>query len=624
MCGICGYISNREWNQKAMLTPLKHRGPNNTGQFSFCKENKNIFFGHTRLSIIDLSSNGNQPMTLNNGQIAISYNGEIYNFRELKNEFLKNQSFHSNTDTEVVLQLYKQQGISFIKNLNGDFAISILDLKGNKLYLIRDRMGVKPLYYYHQNQTLAFASEIKSLIHSGILPKLNEKNILPYFAFKYVPGNETLFENIYRLPPAHYLEYDFQNNTTSIHSYWQPSFNGAYNNITLGEAKKVCYSLVEDACRIRLVADVSIGNFLSGGLDSSIIAYFLKNEKSIFHYCARKNEKDLEKEGTTSDYTHAKKLAEEWNLSLKEIPINSQQLTKEILSKTINFSDDLIADGSQIPSFLITEKASISSRVILTGMGADEIFFGYAGHQLLLLSSYLDKLPKSASHFLASQMTKLNVGKSPFKAFKRYLYKLGKYYQYPSYKYGIYSIVGDWENSISIYKDDSDMLIDFMKNYFPNNQSDPFQSLMQFEKDNFLVKNLHYMDRMSMANSVECRVPFLDHRLVEFAWQLKREYKLSNFGKPKKILKETFSDILPSYILNRRKAGFGMPLRSIFSNPKKVSEFLDLSFFNNFRKFDVQKIKKISENHINGTQDNSSIIYALISFQEWYKTHINK
>jgi asparagine synthase (glutamine-hydrolysing) len=619
MCGIAGYISNEKLNTVEMLNVLKHRGPDHHAGYSDTYNSKEIFLGHTRLSIIDLSSNGNQPMFSDDKQVVIVFNGEIYNFEKLKLKYFKQDSFHSKTDTEVVLKLYQKFGISFINELNGDFALSIFDKKRNKVFLIKDHVGVKPLYYYTDGTKFIFGSEIKTILASGIKPSLAEDELLNYFVFKYTPKNNTLYKNIFRVPPASYIEYDLNVNTFSTHTYWTLQKNKEYANLSYHDAKDVLHSLVEQSTKSRLISDVPIGNFLSGGLDSSIIAYFLKNRKDILHYCARKAEVDLKKEGTSSDYFYADKLSKEWDLKLLQANIGSEQANLDLIKKTLYYSDDLIADGSQIPSYLITKDASQTSKVILSGMGADELFLGYAGHMLTLLSeNVMSKLPFGLSSGLYKQAAKVNQGKGKFLAYRRYIHKIGKYGNYPNYKFGILNLVGDFENSCSVYAGNRDKLEHMLSNYFPENE-DVFDSLTRFEIENVLVKNLSYTDRTAMANSVECRVPFLDKHIVEFAYSIKRSYKLSNSGTSKRILKDAFKNELPSYIINRRKAGFGMPLRSIFSTDAKVNQLLDKSFFSNFNQFSIPNIEKIISNHISGKEDNSSIIYALISFQEWYK-----
>lgn len=621
MCGITGYISKTNWDTKSMLEVLHHRGPDSQGEYSTSINNWNVFLGHKRLSIIDLSEGGSQPMFSHDQQIILTFNGEIYNFLELKSTTLKGHSFKSNSDTEVLLKLYELKGIEFLNLLNGDFAISILDKTEQKLFVIRDRVGVKPLYYFSDSDNFVYASEIKSILAAGIKAELNKEQLQTYFTFKYVPENNTLFKNIYRVPAAHYLCYDFKTSTLSTQQYWKPAIKKEIRDLSYVDAQKEIYTLLEDACRIRLIADVPVGTFFSGGLDSSIIAHFLKGNRDIDHYCAGKDEKDIKKEGTTSDVFYAEKLAEEWGMKFHKIAIGGNELTTELIRQTLKFSDDLIADGSQIPSYLITKKAAEKSTVILSGMGADELFLGYAGHQLLLLDKRVNALPKALTQPLFKSFSNLNPGTGSFKAYKRYLQKFGNYNGYGNERYGMYNVVGDFESSTVIFKEESQTILPLFKSYFPKGE-DPFEGLKQFEWNNFLIKNLHYTDRMSMANSVENRVPFLDHRIVEFAANLKTSYKLSHTGKTKRILKDAFSAHLPNYVTKRRKAGFGMPLRSLLSERQHLSALLDIDFFNNFDEFSVEGIQLTINQHIQGTKDNSALIYALISFQEWYKMYI--
>lgn len=616
MCGIAGYISTQKLNSADMLRSLSHRGPDDSGEFTASFAGREIFLGHRRLSIIDLSKNGHQPMLSDDGNIALVFNGEIYNFEDLKKDFPAG-TFRSKTDTEVILRLYEKKGIDFIGDLNGDFAIAIYNQRLGKLILIRDRAGVKPLYYYNDGTKFVFASEIKSIIASGVTAELAEENLPDYFVFKYVPGNRTLHKNIFRLDPAAYLEFDLHKNSFEIKKYWELKKNNTYKNLSYADAGKILFDLVKDSVEIRLISDVPVGNFLSGGLDSSAIAYFLKGRKDILHYCAVKSEKDLKKEGTTSDFYFAGKLSKEWGLNLQQAFIGSGEANTDLISRTLFFSDDLIADGSQIPSYLITQNAAKQSRVILSGMGADELFLGYAGHLLTMLNKeWLEKMPAFFVKPALKSFSRLNQGKGSFLAYRRYLHKMGKYYDSPG-KYGFYNLVGDFNNSASVYKGNYEKTEQFISQYFTG--EDVYGSVFHFEMDNFLVKNLHYTDRMAMANSVECRVPFLDHRIIEFAYSIPRKYKLSNTGTSKKIMKDAFNPYLPQYILNRRKAGFGMPLRSIFSSQETINKLLDREFFSSFGNFSMENIETVIKNHLSGAEDNSSIIYALVSFRQWHK-----
>ncbi len=620
MCGILGTINTSSENLlKEALKQLGHRGPDDSGVIWYPDLNSGL--AQTRLSIIDLSPSGHQPMSSSDGRVSIVYNGEVYNFKELRDKYLSDVQFHSQTDTEVVLQLYIKFGISFIEKLNGDFAFAIFDRRKNKVFLARDHFGVKPLYYYYNGASLVFSSEIKGILSLGIKPELDLNNIENYLVFKYSPKSQTLFRDIKRLQPAHYLSFDIKSANLEIKRYWQVSKIQLSNNYS--EIKEELYHLLESSVKMRLMSDVPVGTFFSGGIDSSIIAGYLKDNKNITHYTARKESKDLKKEGTTSDFEFAQLLAKKWDLNMVPIDIGTDEANEELISKTLFYSDDLIADGSQIPSYLITKEATKTSTVILSGMGADELFCGYKGHIMTLLSQKFDSFPNILSKPLGLFFSNVNPGKGRFKAYKRHLKQFGRYSEgYANLKYALFSIVGDYENAISILNKPANTSIPVFNEYF-NNSKDPFDNLFLFELDNFLVKNLHYTDRMCMANAMEGRVPFLDKRIADFAYSLPRKYKIADNLTTKKILKDTYKSILPDDLINRRKAGFGMPLRSILSDYEKSTKLIDLDFFNNFSAFNVEQIKKIINNHINGNEDNSALLYALISFRLWYLKWIN-
>jgi asparagine synthase (glutamine-hydrolysing) len=619
MCGIAGYITKINSSNNRIDKIQGHRGPDDSGQYTLVISNKTVHFTHNRLSIIDLSAAGHQPMISDDGNIVLIYNGELYNYEELRKLYLSKDSFHSKCDTEVVLHLYQKLGIRFVKELNGDFALAILDKSLSKVFLIRDHFGIKPLYFNLSKDFFAFGSEIKAILAAGVNPELNTSALANYFVLKYSPLQETLFSNIYRLPPAHYLEYDIPSGNCVINPYWRIS------KITLSpdktELKHQLYDLIKNATEIRLMADVPVGTFFSGGIDSSIIASFLKSRKDITHYTARKSETDLKIEGTTSDYHFACSLAAEWNLNLVPVDISSTEANLELINEIQYYSDDLIADGSQIPSYLITKKAKNSSVVILSGMGADEIFCGYKGHILALLANYLNHLPDVITKPVFKTLAGLNPGRGYLKAYKRHLKQFGKYYNYGKARYGLYSVVGDYVNAISLINKPENTALTILQNYFENDNS-VFDNLFHFDLENFLVKNLHYVDRMCMANSMEGRVPFLDFRVVEFAYSLPVNYKISPLGDTKYLLKETFKGVLPSTLIHRRKAAFGMPLRSILSSREKVNNLINFDFFYGLGHFSIENINRVIENHISGREDNSALMYALISFQQWYKMWI--
>jgi asparagine synthase (glutamine-hydrolysing) len=619
MCGIVGYIG--DFNSVGLLDTLVHRGPDNVGEIAKTINGQRVFIGHTRLSILDLSASGNQPMSNQDRTVHISYNGEVYNFREIRDRVFPGMKFNSTSDTEIILHLYLKKGLEFVKDLNGAFAISILDERDGRLHLIRDRAGIKPVYWWNSDTQFVFGSEIKSILKAGIEPQLATEHLQRFFVFKYSPAQETLFKNINKVAPGSIMTKEIGTSNLEVTYYWKPSFQPE-SNYDYKEKQEEIREILGKAVQRRLVADVPIANFLSGGLDSTIIAHHLRDHQEITHYCARKSEEDIKKEGTTSDFDYAKKLASNWNLDFKEIRIGSDELTAEMVKKTIRYADDLIADGSQIPAYLISESASKHAKVVLSGMGADELFMGYAGHQLGVLTQYLEGSPLGQKT-LEKRFAKIEAGKGRFKAFKRYLYKIGRYKEEDQMKYGLYSIVGDYYNSKSIFESDSNSSEKFIQSYFQTGH-DPFEQLHQFEFENFMVKNLSYTDRMSMANGLENRVPFLDHELMELAFTIKRKHKVSSRLVTKRILKDAYSGIVPDYVTKRRKAGFGMPLRSLLDSKEKVNRLMDIQFFSNFSGFNMDMIREVINNHTAGIQDNSSIIYALICFEHWYKEHINK
>ncbi len=617
MCGIAGYIlpEGRTFDMPSALEAIAHRGPDHSDHFSEKVGQRQVGFGHRRLSIIDLSAAGHQPM--HEADLSLIYNGEVYNYRELRASYLANQSFKSDCDTEIILKLYLKFGPEFVKKLNGDFAIAILDRRSEKVLLIRDRLGIKPLYLYQSNGTFAFASEIKAFKSAGLPLSLNDAEIGNYLVFKYAPLQTTLFKEVSRLDPGHILEVDLNSGVSLKSKFWNirsaaKPFRGSYT-----DAKMALREHVESAVKKRLIGDVPISNYLSGGLDSSIIAHYLR-EGDHQHYCAVKSKADTQAEGTTSDGLYARKLASDWNLNLLEIPIGLDQLGSEEITRAMWACDDLIADGSVIPAMLIAEKAAATHKVVLSGMGADELFLGYNGHMLQRLSQHAGRIP-GLKAMLAPLMRQVVAGRGPFKPYRRYIQKwgnnLGK-----DFESGRYSVVGDVDSALSVFRGNSHYEKVF-EPYFAHG-GDSFEALQQFETDNFLVKNLHYLDRSSMACGLESRVPFLDHELVEFAAGLPLEYKLDWKLKSKRILKDAYADVLPTYVTHRRKAGFGMPLRTILSRTEVLDTLMPIDFYAGFDCFDTDTIRRIRQAHLSGHQDQSALLYALIAFRFWSRIYL--
>ncbi len=606
MCGIVGFISKdlSTVDCDLALNSLLHRGPDYGNYYRDKIGQEEVYLGHRRLSIIDLSPEGHQPMQ--EGGVTIVFNGEVYNFRELKSAHLGGEQFHSTSDTEVILKLYLKFGRSFVKHLNGDFAIAILDENRRELICFRDRMGVKPFYLYEIDGLLAFASEIKAFKSAGLRLSERADALGKFLVFKYSPRQETLYSEVRRLAPGTMLSVDLQTGRCAEERYWNlrdevKPFTGSFN-----EAKRELRERLEAAIKLRLVADVPIANYLSGGLDSSIIAYHLGGEE-FTHYCAVKNQEDLRAEGTTSDGAFAQNLANSWGLNFETIPIGMEQLSIEMIRNAITACDDLIADGSIIPAMLIAKRAGEKHRVVLSGMGADELFLGYNGHFLLKLTQMAESVPGFKG--LASPLLqKVKAGKGPFKAYRRYLQKWGNNLD-KDYQVARFSVVGDVDSALSILKDPPNL-----ESVFGSMNGDGFAELFEFEMENFLVKNLHYLDGSSMAYALESRVPYLDHEFVTFAAGLPVDFKLDGQLRSKKVLKAAYADVLPKEITKRRKAGFGMPLRSLLSKREVLDALMPYEVLEANPQINMAQLRALEEAHISGKQDQSALLYALMMY----------
>ena len=609
MCGIAGYVSTHSIDHNRIEKSLQHRGPDSSGSLSRSFGENFVGLVHTRLSIIDLSSTGNQPMSLPEG-VHIAFNGEIYNYRELKERFLGECRFFSNTDTEVLLRLWAKLGPNCIKHLNGDFAFSILDERIGKLFLVRDRIGVKPLYIGQRGETMLFASEIKGLQAAGMPLEVDPDSVSEFLVFKYNPGSKTLYKDVERLPPGSFMEIELQSRKRQLHKYWQPHqqvSNEPYEALSEG-----VNDILRESVSMRLHADVEVCNFFSGGLDSSIIALLAQKETpEIRHFTAIKSEADIKKEGTSSDANYARMLAQDKGLNLREVPLTDDLLNPELLDKVFRSVDDPIADGSIIPGYLIAEEASKHARVALSGMGADELFLGYGGHKLSRIAEIFDRIP--AGDRLARAMADIPAGKGPVKFAMRWLSKFGQGYSHPQ-RDAAFSVVGQVSSALYVKQDEQNRVAETFGKYF-SQEEDRYESLFRFELENFLVKNLHYLDGVCMANSLEARVPFLDHRLVELAATIPVKFKLDSQLKGKRILIDAFREILPSYIYQRRKAGFGMPLRAMLARKANLDKLLNKKELESQLGIEPHRIDRIIDDHMKGRNDESALLWALITVQ---------
>lgn len=572
MCGIAGIIG--KFNQptgetliQKMLGVITHRGPDSHGFWA----QDDFAFGMQRLSIIDLLD-GNQPMWSDCG-VGIVFNGEIYNFKKLrKNLEQSGIVFKTCSDTEVILQLYLQKGVNAIHDFEGMFGICIYDPRIEKIYLIRDRLGVKPLYYYQYNQFFIFGSEIKSILQAIPKPNINKQSIWNYLTLRYVPSPETIWENIFKLEPGHYLEYNLKIKEFTIQKYWGSNFHSKKTEKNRNYLKEFENIFLEAVEKRLLASDVPVGILLSGGLDSSCVA---SAAVELGHKNFHTFSIGFEDGGEFSELQYARKVAKHIGSLHHEIVISQKEFV-DFIEEFVWYSDEPIADLASIPLYYVSKLASKDVKVVLSGEGADEILGGYNLDQLAQKLCYLkllSYLPKPLLKLFPWTSVK-NLAASSYEGFLKF----------------------NGAHITDVFSEDEKLkLCNFealksTKSYIQNlfsmsSSSEPIDQLQQVYSQSWLVEDLLMKaDKMSMATSLELRVPFLDHKLVEWASTLPLEWKIGSFKNgftTKHILRTFAQNRIPSEIITRPKLGFPVPAyqwikSSLFEFAKNVFNTQDL------------------------------------------------
>ncbi len=603
MCGINGIINhhNKE-NATVLITKmnqsLKHRGPDDDG--TFCDEN--IAFGQTRLSIIDLSYGGHQPMISECGNVVMVFNGEIYNYKNLKAKLKYN--FKTNTDSEVIIAAYLEHGIDFIEKLEGMFAIALHDKKANKTFLIRDRFGVKPLYYSILNHSIFFSSEQRTLLKLGIFnPKLNLSKLKEYIKFATVLDGESFIEQICCIKPGSYLEITIDN-FVEIKYYELKANNKENNDSNYSQIVKKTRDLIIQSVSKRLESDVPLAAFLSGGIDSSIVvAAMTELEKNVNTFHVSFNESKF------SESNYASIVSKKFKTNHQEVIINSNDFIN-LIPQAIKDMDFPSLDG--VNTYIVskaTKDAGIT--VALSGIGADEWFGGYP-----IFSRFNTKLSKLA-HLSPKVFRKLTANlitalKDDFKS-----EKLQDFLDSNLSKKDIV-MLSRANNSEILTNKLLKEKVDFNYNYNVNNISD--LSILEW-KQYLLPVLLRDADQMSMANALEIREPFMDHHLVEFILSLNDEIKSQ---KPaKKLLIDSFSDVLPKEILNRNKMGFVLPYEIWCKENLKDFIVLGLNELSNLNQIDSKELELLllnfldKENKVRWTQ-----IWSLAVLGHWITNNL--
>lgn len=626
MCGLVGFIDYHKTSSlnvlKDMTDVLHHRGPNDSGYSFFDNENMNIGLGHRRLSILDLSSYGHQPMVYQN--LEIVYNGEVYNFKEIRKELKKHHySFESDSDTEVILKAYHKWGIKAVDRFNGMFAISIYDKENEKIILIRDRAGVKPLYWYWENDTLLFASELKSFHEFPSFKKeINTSSLSLYLQHGYILQPHTIFKNTYKLKSGHFLEIDLSSKNIEEKKYWDvfDCYNKPKLSISKEEAVDVLDDLLQSSFNYRMVSDVPVGVFLSGGYDSSAVAAIIQSQSKSklktftigFH------------EQGFNEAPYAKKVANHLSTEHTEYYC-TQKEAADIIPSLAEIYDEPFADASAIPTILVSKIAKNDVTVALSADGGDEAFAGYGKYVRSM--KYLNILQKN--HIIKKLLKiglpvaiEMNVlGTNRQKQLERIVETLKK-----KDTESILKLMRYWnENAIDklLIDKTSSLHTYFDTEKFILGSNDDINKMLAIDYKTYMVDDvLTKVDRATMSVSLEGREPLLDYRIIEFAAQLPSSYKL-NLGNTKDILKNVVHKYIPKELMERSKMGFGVPLEHWFKDELKelIDYYLDKNRLlkeNIFNTVEVENLKKEYFRNPTGN-DTAQSIWKILMFEMWYE-----
>jgi len=615
MCGICGFYGFEDKSLiKRMTDVITHRGPDQSGIYS----DKKISLGHRRLSIIDLSKRGIQPMTNEDGNLVIVYNGEIYNFKEIKTELeKKGHNFKSNTDTEVVVHAYEEYGIKCIEKFNGMFAFAIWNSDKEELILARDRIGIKPLYYYHEGSRFIFASEIKSILECDVPRIMNQAKIADYLSLRYVPGDETLFSDIFLVPQGHYLV--ISKKGIEKRQYWSPFGKNSKDSTNTASSK--LKDLLKDSVKKRLIADVPLGLYLSGGIDSASILAMMSSQGSDIKTFTVGFGEDIR----ADELKRARITAEHFGTTHHELIIEPAHFKK--IPELIWHLDQPMGDLIITANYYLAQLARKKVKVVLSGEGADETMAGYVQYRNL---ENLMRIKRFTTKSMRSSLIPGIMRKVPVSV-------LDRFFDYPESMghagrerlAGIFSNLDDhrraYLDQIALFSDKE--LKSLNKSTpvavgFENNLS-MFNGIQRYEYKNWLPENILFrLDKMTMANSLEGRVPFLDHRIVQYLMSLPRNHKI-NRGTEKFILRKSMKDLLPANVVKRRKKGFFIPTKSEYHR-EIYSMFDSVLDESRLRVFKSGPVQKIISNRKKSRFLSEKQMTAIMNLEIWHRIFIGQ
>jgi len=650
MCGIAGLItSDLEARIGAMLKAIEHRGRDDEGVWTspaISTEGQRVCFGHRRLSIIDTSSAGHQPMASHDGRLTVILNGEIYNYRELRDQLTsKGRSFRTQTDTEVLLSAWAEWGEECLPRLNGMFAFALWDDKEKSLFLVRDRVGIKPLYYAEAGRdggdphagferSLVFASEVKSILASGLIKaELDREGLHQFLTFLWVPDPNTLFAGVKTVPPGHILTW--RDNQLSVREWWDISFTEIEEGRSESWWREQVLETLDRVTKLEMVADVPLGSFLSGGIDSSTIVAMMKHHSSgrrVGTYTIGIEAEDLRYDIIPDDVQWARRVNQQLDTDYHEIML--QPDVAELLPKLVYHMDEPAIDMA-IPSYLVSSAARETLTVMLSGMGGDEVFAGYPRQLAMKIAGAFDPVPqllrrpvmKALAHALPGGMPgKLT---APLRNAKKFARSAALDFEDRYLGYGTYFTD---EAKERLYSDELRATTRGLDAYSAHRRyfarvkhAAPLNQLLYVDLKTFLpCLNLMTTDKTSMAANLEVRVPFLNQEMLELTARMPPDLKLRGL-KRKYILKRAAEKLLPREVVWRKKAGFGAPIRSWLHGPLRpmVDELLSAVTVKRRGLFRPEEVKRVIEANLSGREDYNLQVFQLLTLELWQRAFID-
>jgi len=634
MCGITGAIwtdptkAIDDATLRRMIGALEHRGPDEKGKHCVPMMprpgyalNPGVVLGHRRLSIIDLAG-GQQPLSNEDGSVWITFNGEIYNFPELRRRLEgSGHKFRTRSDTETIVHLYEDEGPDFLRLLNGMFGLAVWDRTRRQVLIARDRLGQKPLIYRVEPGRMLFASELKSLLEVPDVPRnLDPAAVDQYLTYQYVPHPRTILEGFCKLPPGHYgiwRDDDFR-----IQSYWEPDFNEQQTR-PAEEDRQELRELMTSSVAMRMQSEVPLGAFLSGGVDSTVVV-------GLMQQLSNQTVKTFSIGFPVAEYdetSYARLVAERFGTEHEEFQVEPDAL--EILPKLVWHYDEPFADSSAIPTWYVSEMTRRHVTVALTGDGGDELFAGYPRYKAVALARKFDRLPGFVRGAVAGRFWQRLPASPRQKSFRRRLKRFAEMLALPHWpRYLGWIAIFNEARRAELYRDEfvarlpnDDPLAFLLDAAGRCRQRDPVTATSLVDLVTYLPCDLMTkVDIASMAHSLECRQPMLDHRVVELAARMpvKRKYR---GGKGKRVLLEAFDDLIPREIVHRKKMGFGVPLDHWFRGP--LAPFAQEVFTDRRTRqrglFQNETVDRLLDEHIAGRFDHAPRLWALLILELWQR-----